>query len=230
MSRSSHPQHRRREAAPRAAHWRCRQPQDCFLQQAVAGLSIGLLLIDTRGRLVYLNRAAEGVLGVRGRECLGRPIQEVLRDPQLLAFWHEAGCDSGNCMGDVSLRWPRRVDLKLSATQCATPDGRQIGRALLFCDVTGERSLNLELSREVANRLLHLTNEATDPPEYLTRLTAQELRTLRLVGRGLSNEDIAEQHGVAVSTVRSHLKSVYRKLGLHSRAAAVSFAVRHHLT
>ena len=45
----------------------------------------------------------------------------------------------------------------------------------------------------------------------------------------MSNDDIAEKVHVAPSTVRSHLKSLYRKLGLNSRTEAVSYAVRNHL-
>lgn len=218
-----------RKARGSTSAWGCGQARDCFLQQAVAGLSIGLLLIDPRGRLVWLNRAAERVLGLAGEACVGRPFRQVVRDPQLAEFWQESSCAEGNCMADVSVRWPRKLDLKLNATQCIGKDGREIGRALLFCDITSERSVKLEISQAVATRLLDLAAEAANPPEFLGKLTAQELRTLRLVGRGLSNEQIAEQHSVAVSTVRTHLKSVYRKLGLHSRAGAVSFAVRQHL-
>jgi DNA-binding CsgD family transcriptional regulator len=60
-------------------------------------------------------------------------------------------------------------------------------------------------------------------------LTHQEVRILRLVGQGLRNDEIAEQAHISASTVRSHLKSVYRKLKLGSRAEAVSYAIRNHL-
>lgn len=213
------------------APWACRLPGDCFIQQAVSGLAIGMLLIDPEGRVVWLNRAAERVLGISADECLGRSFKRVFRDPQLADFWREVACRDGNCMADISLRWPRRVELKLNATQCHTQDGREIGRALLFCDITAEHEVRLELTKEVASRLLHLAGAGDGAPSSAIRqLTNQELRTLRLVGRGLANEAIAAELGVETSTVRTHLKSVYRKLGLHSRAAAVSFAVQQHLT
>lgn len=52
------------------------------------------------------------------------------------------------------------------------------------------------------------------PPE---RLTPRELDICRLVGRGLGNREIARRLGIAVTTVRSHLRSVYDKLALASR-------------
>lgn len=54
-----------------------------------------------------------------------------------------------------------------------------------------------------------------EPPAE--RLTPRELDICRLVGRGLGNQEIARHLGVAVTTVRSHLRSVYDKLALASR-------------
>jgi len=207
----------------------CDRAGDCFIQQAVAGLAIGLILVDPRGRIVWLNRAAEQLLGLPAAECIGRPFGKLLLDPQLLAFWHEVMCRGGNCIADVSVHWPRHVELKLNATQCLGQDGKEIGRALLFCDVTTDRNVKIELTREMAKRLLGMSACAEDSPGSIAAVTAQEMRVLQLVGRGWANEAIAEKLSVAVSTVRSHLKSVYRKLGLRSRAQAVAYAIRQHL-
>ncbi len=48
-------------------------------------------------------------------------------------------------------------------------------------------------------------------------LTPRELDTVRLVGLGLSNKEIARRLGVSVATVRTHLNKVYDKLGSDSR-------------
>jgi LuxR family maltose regulon positive regulatory protein len=44
---------------------------------------------------------------------------------------------------------------------------------------------------------------------------------LRLLSTGLSNPEIAEELTIAVSTVRSHCKSIYGKLNVHKRWDAV---------
>jgi DNA-binding NarL/FixJ family response regulator len=49
---------------------------------------------------------------------------------------------------------------------------------------------------------------------------------LRLVAQGLSNPDIARQLVLSEHTVHRHLASILRKLGLSSRAAAATWAVR----
>ena len=55
------------------------------------------------------------------------------------------------------------------------------------------------------------------PPARAEALTARQLDIVRLVAAGLGNREIAEQLGVAVTTVRTHLSSVYEKLRLESR-------------
>jgi LuxR family maltose regulon positive regulatory protein len=56
------------------------------------------------------------------------------------------------------------------------------------------------------------------------RLSARELEVLRLLPSDLSITEIADKLVVSVHTVRSHVKSIYARLGVHSRYAAVARA------
>ena len=203
-------------------------PDDCLIVQAVAGLSVGLALADVSSKVLWLNWSAERILGTELAACAGRPVEHILKDPQLAAFWQDASRNPEGSFGELSIKWPREMDVRLSVTPCRDPRGASIGRALLVCDVTAERTVQVKLSQAVATRLLALT-AGHMPPEPVANLTQQELRMLRLVGRGLGNDEIAWETKISSSTVRTHLKSLYKKLSLGSRAEAVSFAVRHHL-
>jgi len=55
-------------------------------------------------------------------------------------------------------------------------------------------------------------------------ITPREQQVLRLVSNGLSNREIAAQLSFAESTVKTHLKNIYRKLGANSRARAIAQA------
>ena len=66
-----------------------------------------------------------------------------------------------------------------------------------------------------------VTDEGLDP-----RLTARERGILRLLCEGHSNAHIAWVLGVAEKTVRNHVSSVFRKLGVRSRAEAIVLAHR----
>jgi DNA-binding NarL/FixJ family response regulator len=57
-------------------------------------------------------------------------------------------------------------------------------------------------------------------------LTDRELEVLRLVADGLDSCDVAAQLGLSLYTVRNHLQSCIRKLGVHSKTQAVSAAIR----
>ncbi len=60
-------------------------------------------------------------------------------------------------------------------------------------------------------------------------LTRREIDVLRLLTRGLTNIQIAEQLVISLPTVNTHVGSIYTKLGVTSRAAATRHAVEHRL-
>jgi len=46
---------------------------------------------------------------------------------------------------------------------------------------------------------------------------------VKLLATGRSNQEIAEESGISESTVKWHLKNIYRKLGMESRSAVVAY-------
>jgi ATP/maltotriose-dependent transcriptional regulator MalT len=62
---------------------------------------------------------------------------------------------------------------------------------------------------------------------YPGGLTAREVEVLRLVARGLTNEQVAEQLVISPRTVNTHLTSIYGKIGASSRSAATRYAIEH---
>jgi DNA-binding CsgD family transcriptional regulator len=60
-------------------------------------------------------------------------------------------------------------------------------------------------------------------------LSARELEVLRELVSGARNSEIATRLGISERTVKSHLKSIYQKLAVESRAAAVAAAIQRRL-
>jgi two-component system, NarL family, nitrate/nitrite response regulator NarL len=57
-------------------------------------------------------------------------------------------------------------------------------------------------------------------------LTPRELEVLALVGEGLSNKAIARRLGISAHTVKYHLEAIFAKLGVRSRAEAITRGLR----
>lgn len=57
--------------------------------------------------------------------------------------------------------------------------------------------------------------------QHLSQFTAQQLRVLDMICRGLQNKHIAYQLGISVTTVKVHVSEILRKLGVRSRTEAI---------
>ena len=57
-------------------------------------------------------------------------------------------------------------------------------------------------------------------------LTPRECEVLELIGAGLSNAEIAERLFVSVTTVKTHINSIFSKLSLRDRAQAIALVLR----
>ncbi|MGH3082416.1 MAG: response regulator [Gaiellaceae bacterium] len=87
----------------------------------------------------------------------------------------------------------------------------------------GDSLLSPSVTRRVIDRM------ATQPVAGLSgarleKLTPREREVLELIGRGLSNREIAESFVIEESTVKTHVKRILLKLGLRDRVQAVILA------
>ena len=92
------------------------------------------------------------------------------------------------------------------------------------------------LSMSMQEAAIQPQPEKVEPAQSLRRvssypagLTAREVEVLRLVAQGLTDAQVADQLVISHRTVTTHLTSIYNKLGVNSRTAAMRFAFEHHL-
>jgi DNA-binding NarL/FixJ family response regulator len=115
----------------------------------------------------------------------------------------------------------------------------------LYQDITTRRHTELELadaietvmkdaswfSRSVMDKLANLRNpRGSEGPKESTELSPREREVLGLICEGLDDRAIAKRLSLSANTVRNHVASIYGKIGVNRRAAAVLWARERGLT
>jgi DNA-binding NarL/FixJ family response regulator len=88
----------------------------------------------------------------------------------------------------------------------------------------GEGLLSTSVTRRVIAELARRSPSSPLTPAALDELTAREVEVLRLMARGLSNAEIAEQLVITPGTAKTHVGRILMKLGLRDRVQAVVLA------
>ncbi len=78
------------------------------------------------------------------------------------------------------------------------------------------------MTSEVARRVVESFRRPARSREEAVHLSAREEEVLVLLSKGYSNKEIAERLTLSVETVGSHLKHIYEKMHVRSRAEAVA--------
>jgi DNA-binding CsgD family transcriptional regulator len=107
----------------------------------------------------------------------------------------------------------------------------------LACRAVGDEDaaeVELTSARSTFARLgarpdVHRVEELLHPTRALGPLSAREIEVLKLVAAGKTNHAIAAELFVSERTVHRHISNIFDKLGVHSRTAAASYAIQHHL-
>lgn len=89
----------------------------------------------------------------------------------------------------------------------------------------GGASITPHLARRLLQRMRASTPER-DVASEPEKLSVRERDILRHVANGYTSQEISEQVGIALLTVNTHVRNIYRKLQVRSRAQAVRAALR----
>lgn len=85
------------------------------------------------------------------------------------------------------------------------------------------------MSPEVATRVIKIFREIRPPERATYHLTPHEIRLLKLLVDGHSYKTLAAELGSSINTVGFHMRSIYKKLQVHSKSEAVVKAMRNGL-
>jgi DNA-binding NarL/FixJ family response regulator len=214
---------------------------------------IRVLIADDHGILseslrLYLENAGLEVLGVAatGRQTI-KMVQELQPDVLLLDI-RMPDLDGLQALSSIKSLRPDTTVIMLTSVREQHSLARAIAlgaagyllkdthprqipniiQAVLEGDAIVDQSLlrsalTPEVEAEPAGARADLTG---DPETTSPDLTAQETRVLRLVAEGMDNDAIAEALVISPNTVKTHVTSVFRKLGVSNRTQAAVWAIR----
>jgi DNA-binding NarL/FixJ family response regulator len=92
--------------------------------------------------------------------------------------------------------------------------------------VAGHSPISASIARFIVRRTQKTAEPPPGPPLNTTKLTPREIDILWGIAKGFSYAEIAGHLGLSRQTVPGHIKSIYRKLEVHTRGEAVFEAVQ----
>jgi DNA-binding CsgD family transcriptional regulator/PAS domain-containing protein len=198
------------------------RPSGRLLESAIDRLPFGIMVADARGKVLAANRAAQdmlqagdglvernGVLQARQRDAaarLARSLSDAVAAPAKRPW-------TGGC-----LRIPRQLSRKPAYMVTLAP----LSEAVDLASMGGDRAALIVVSdpdREAGSGLGQALQQAFG-------LTPAEARTASLVGSGLAPQDVADQLGITVGTIRSELKTIFAKVGISRQSELATVVAR----
>jgi predicted ATPase/DNA-binding SARP family transcriptional activator/DNA-binding CsgD family transcriptional regulator len=155
--------------------------------------------------------ASEGSLARAGR--LWGAAEALMEQIEVTAYIYTP--DRSSYQDRVSAA---RARLDEAAWQTAWTEGREM---------TPERGIEYALSEEVEREpptLVAVPEQSSPADEPTERLTAREQEVALLVGRRLTNRQIAQELSISEHTVANHMRKILKKLGLRSRIQISTFS------
>ena len=190
------------------------------------------LILETTENVEVVGEASDGA------ECLRRVVEltpdVVLMDLQM------PGMDGITAIGHLRREHPdvaivilttfNEDDLMVQGLQAGARGYllKDTDRANLLDTIAAAAKGDTLLKPEILSRVMaaHAQPRVATSSDSSLSPTERELEVLRAAARGERNKEIAHQLGISERTVKAHLASIYNKLGVDSRAAAVAIAAQ----
>jgi two-component system, NarL family, response regulator LiaR len=80
------------------------------------------------------------------------------------------------------------------------------------------------------DQILALVEAAASSGGQDVGLSEREEQVLALIAQGLTNQEIADRVFISINSVKTYIRSAYRKIGVNSRSQAVAWGLRNGLT
>lgn len=185
------------------------------------------LILETEEDFQVIGEAGDGAKAVQ--------LTEELQPDVILMDLRMPGMDGLQAIEKIHAQWPKVAVVILTTynEDDLMMRGLQAGARGYLLKDTNRQTLFNSLRAAARGEALFLPDviaRVLSQPSAVKRnensiLTERELEVLRAASRGERSKEIAIHLGITERTVKAHLDSVYNKLGVDSRAAAVATAI-----
>ena len=193
------------------------------------------MILNTEDDFEVVGEAPEGKTAVK--------LAGELQPDVVLMDLRMPGMDGLEAIGHIHANWPdiaivilttyNEDDLMIRGLQAGARGFllKDTGRQSLFNTIRAAAQGETLLQPEILMRVLAHTDAPSKPtarpqPAGNIDLTEREYEVLTAVSHGDRTKEIARQLGITERTIKAHLTNIYNKLGVDSRAAAVSVAIQ----
>ena len=206
------------------------------IKELVDSTSDCAFAVDGSGQIAAWNNAAEAMFGLTADHAIGKACGEIIR-----------GMDECGpvCSADCSVQQAVRKHHPVGNfdLQVETADGRRWCNVSVLAADEGNStmpySIHIVRQIDVRKRLELLVRDfvvtgtgmpaeqattlisSTRAPARETELSDREVSVLRLLARGVTTINVAEQLHISRTTVNNHIQHILRKLDVHTRLEAI---------
>ena len=189
----------------------------------------------TRDELIKLFNRASGIKCLHAYASAEEAILGIPKEPPQVAVMdiNLPGMSGIECVGQLRRQCPtmqvlmlttyEETDLIFSSLR-AGANGyllKNMPADELVQAVVDVRAGGAPMSMQIARKVVAHFHQLQNAPGEMGQLTRRENEILQLLAKGCLYKEIASQLGISMSTVRTHIHSVYEKLHVQSRTEAV---------
>ncbi len=125
----------------------------------IRSVAEGLVVVDSQGKVVMMNPAAEKLLGASSKDKIGKPINDNLKEEQLVSLTKTTPNSPNKEIELVSQQDETKKILRASSAVIEDANGRTVGMVSVLSDITKQK----ELDRMKTNFVSSVTHELRTP-------------------------------------------------------------------
>ena len=118
----------------------------------------------------------------------------------------------------------RAVDIGINGYLLKDSESSELKKAILAV-VNGEDYIQPSLIPVLNAQMIDRNQDS----EKIEKLTKREIEVLKLLAVGMYNKEVAEKLGISERTVKNHVSSIFKKIGVTDRTQAAVFTIRNNL-